>query len=144
MRTHSWPKPGVDLAIFSVLLLYHFTIGIISDKKKYCIASSKNLFTAIFQFCVVVSSLCVTSSNRFRFVNQFHVDLLPVLHQPFNSLKWFTFNFSLQYSSTIQQTGIGVLKCVGKKLSSWSNTKFLQLTYMEMCSPWRVELTNRS
>ena len=132
------------LPFFSVLLLYHFTIVIISDKKNIVQLHQRNLFTAIFQFCVVVSSLCVTSCNRVRFVNQFHVDLLPVLHQPFNSLKWFTFNFSLQFPSTIQQTGIGVLKCVGKKLLSWSNTKFLQLTYKEMCSHKGVELTIRS
>ena len=53
------------LPFFSVLLLYHFTIVIISDKKNIVQLHQRNLFTAIFQLCVVMSSLCVTSSNRF-------------------------------------------------------------------------------
>lgn len=109
------------LPFFSVLLLYHFTIVIISDKKilySFIKEICSQPFSSYVLLWVLNMWLVVTD-----FVNQFHVDLLPVLHQPFNSLKWFTFNFSLQFPSTIQQTGIGVLKCVGKKLSSWSNTK---------------------
>ena len=65
------------LPFFSVLLLYHFTIVIISDKKilySFIKEICSQPFSSFVLLWVLNVWLVVTD-----FVNQFHVELLPVL-----------------------------------------------------------------
>ena len=65
------------LPFFSVLLLYHFTIVIISDKKilySFIKEICSQPFSSYVLLWVLYVWLVVTD-----FVNQFHVELLPVL-----------------------------------------------------------------